>query len=100
METSNLGIEYVIGNRRLDVVLEHIKTSDLLIIELKSGMADYKVFGQISMYIGLLQKEFPDRKINGVVIAGSIDESLRNACETTNRIKIQVYRMNLELEDI
>ena len=52
------GIEYGIGNRRIDILLEHLETSDLLVVELKSGEADYRVFGQISMYMGLLQDKF------------------------------------------
>ena len=93
------GIEYSINNRRIDVLLEHKKTKDLLVIELKSGEADYRVFGQISMYIGLLQEKFSDKNINGIIIAGSIQESLKQAISITNKIKIQTYKMKLELEE-
>ena len=95
----NLGVEYSIGGKRIDVLLEHLETKKLLVVELKSGMADYKVFGQIAMYMGLLQKQFSDKEINGVIVAGSIDEGLRFACETTNRISLKIYRMSIELED-
>jgi len=93
------GIEYVIGGRRIDVLLEHIETSDLLVIELKSGLADFRVFGQISMYIGLLQNQFPDKRITGVIVAGAIQEGLMQACETTDRVSVKIYRMSLELEN-
>ena len=96
----NLGVEYSIGGKRIDVLLEHLETKNLLVIELKSGMADNKVFGQIAMYIGLLQKQFPDKKINGVIVAGSIDDGLRFACEISNRISLKIYRMSIELEDV
>lgn len=94
----NTGIEYSIGGRRIDVLLEDIETSDLVAVELKSGLADYKVFGQISMYLGLLQNQFPDKTITGVIVAGAIHESLMQACETTDRVSLKVYRMSLELE--
>lgn len=97
---NNQGIEYSIDNRRIDVLLEHIENNNLLVVELKSGEADYKVFGQISMYIGLLQEEFSDREISGIIISGSIHPSLQQACVTTDRIKLKVYRMNLELEEV
>jgi hypothetical protein len=96
---NNTGIEYAIGGRRIDVLLEHIETNDLLSVELKSGLADYRVFGQISMYIGLLQNQFPDKEITGVIVAGTIHESLMQACEITDRVSLKVYRMSLELED-
>jgi len=58
-----LGIEYQIGGRRIDVLLESKDGQKLLAVELKSGMADFKVFGQISMYIGLLTEQFPNKNI-------------------------------------
>ena len=94
-----LGVEYTIGERRIDVLLEHKSDRSLIVLELKSGIADYKVFGQISMYIGLLLERFPGRKVTGVIVAGSIDQSLKQACTTTDRIKLRIYRMSLELDD-
>jgi hypothetical protein len=95
----SLGIEYSIGGRRIDVLLEHEESGRLLAVELKSGVADYNVFGQISMYLGLLQEQCPDKEIAGVIVAGSIDSSLKQACAITDRITLKVYRMSLELED-
>ncbi len=95
----NEGIEYAIERRRIDVLLEHTDSGDLLVVELKSGMADYKTFGQISMYLGLIKNEFPDKSVSGVIVAGTIDESLRQACEITDKIKLKIYRMTVELED-
>ena len=95
----SVGIEYSIGGRRIDVLLEHEATSALLVVELKSGTADFRAFGQVSMYIGLLQAQFPDRPIFGIIVAGSIDDSLRQAASTSNRVSLKVYRMSLELDD-
>ena len=93
------GIEYSIGGKRIDVLLEHESTGELLAVELKSGLADFKVFGQLSMYIGLLKRDFPDKEIKGVIVAGAIDESLKMACSITDLVTLKVYRMILELED-
>jgi len=94
------GVEYSIGGRRIDVLLEHSESGDLLAVELKSGVADYKVFGQISMYIGLLEKQFEDINISGVIVAGTIEESLSNACSITDKVSLKMYRMNIELESV
>lgn len=94
-----IGVEYSIGGRRIDVLLEHEENESLMVVELKSGEADFKVFGQISMYIGLLKMQFPERNISGVIVAGSIDESLVQACEITDKISLKTYRMSIELED-
>ncbi len=51
------------------------------------------------MYIGLLQRQFPEKTISGVIVAGNIDESLVQACETSEKIFLKTYRMSIELED-
>jgi hypothetical protein len=94
-----IGVEYSIGGKRIDVLLEHEQNKDLLVVELKSGEADFKVFGQISMYIGLLGRQYPERKIRGVIVAGSIDDGLVQACEITDKVSLKTYRMSIELED-
>jgi len=94
-----IGVEYSIGGKRIDVLLEHEQSKSLLVVELKSGEADFKVFGQISMYIGLLKRQFPERNISGVIIAGSIDDSLVQASEISDKVSLKTYRMSIELED-
>lgn len=96
---SNLGVEYLISGKKIDVLLEHEKNNELLIVELKSGRADFRVFGQISMYLGLVKREFPERRIKGVIVAGEIDDSLRYATETNSDVALKIYRMSLELEN-
>jgi len=92
------GIEYSIGGKRIDLLLENIEKTSLLAIELKAGIADFRVFGQISMYLGLLSKIFPDKSIKGVIVAGEIDESLKNACLITDKVSLFKYKMKLLLE--
>lgn len=92
------GIEYTISGKRIDLLLENNLDNSLLAIELKSGIADFKVFGQISMYLGLLSKTFPDKIIKGIIIAGKIDDSLKNACLLTDKINLMTYKMELILE--
>ncbi|WOV91076.1 MAG: endonuclease NucS [Candidatus Zeuxoniibacter abyssi] len=96
-----LGKEYSINGKRIDVLLEHHNSKELLVVELKAGRADCAVFGQVAMYMGMLQRrqEFSDREIRGVIIAGSADEGLLYACKTNDNISLKLYRMTLELED-
>lgn len=94
------GVEYTIETKRIDLLLESKIDHSLLAIELKSGLADSKVFGQISSYLGLLMKAFPDKKISGMIIAGEIDDSLLNACYTTTMIKLKTYKMSISLLDV
>jgi len=96
--TENDGIEYLIGGKRIDILLEK-KDGSLLAIELKAGLANYKVFGQISMYLGLLMDKFPEKKeIKGCIIAGEIDETLKRATKITDLVELMTYTMKLELK--
>jgi predicted nuclease of restriction endonuclease-like (RecB) superfamily len=94
------GIEYTIGGKRIDLLLENTIENEILIIELKAGVADYNVLAQISNYYGLLSKKFPNKKIKGIIIAGEIDDSLMNACSITDKIEVRKYTMKLTLEKI
>jgi hypothetical protein len=93
------GIEYAIEGKRIDLLLENPSDNCLLAIELKSGEADFRVFGQISMYLGLLSKRFPDRISKGIIIAGEIHDTLLNACLITDKIELKIYQMQLTLEN-
>ncbi len=98
---NNEGVEYRISGKRIDILLEK-HNGDLLVIELKSGIADRDVHGQISMYIGLLMEKFPERVIKGFIIAGKMDDNLKYAVKTTDHIGLKTYKMKfikLELND-
>ena len=91
------GIEYIIEGKRIDLLLENKKENKLLVIELKANVADYKVYGQISMYLSLLEKKFPKKIIEGVIIAGEIDDTLKIASQRDSSLKLKSYKMSLEL---
>lgn len=96
------GVEYSIEGKRIDLLLENKKENKLLAIELKAGSTDYKTFGQLSMYLGLLQKQFPEipkENINGIIIAGEIEKTLKDACLITDKIKLMEYTMKISLEE-
>lgn len=95
---NNEGVEYLIEGKRIDILLEK-KDGSLLAIELKSGVANYKVFGQLSMYLGLLMDKFPEKEIRGCIVAGEIDNTLQSATKTTELIDLKTYKMKLELQN-
>jgi hypothetical protein len=95
---NNEGVEYLIEGKRIDILLEK-NDGSLFAIELKSGTANYKVFGQLSMYLGLLMDKFPEKEISGCIVAGEIDNTLKSATKTTELIKLKTYKMKLELQN-
>jgi hypothetical protein len=95
---NNEGVEYLIEGKKIDILLEK-NDGNLLAIELKSGTGNYKVFGQLSMYLGLLMERFPEREIRGCIIAGEIDNTLKSATKTSALITLKTYKMKLELQN-
>jgi hypothetical protein len=91
------GIEYQIEGKRIDLLLENKSENKLLAVELKANTADFKVFGQISMYLSLLEIQFPNKIIEGIIIAGEIDNTLKIASRRDKSIKLKSYKMSLEL---
>lgn len=94
----NEGVEYLIEGKRIDILLTNEKGA-LLAVELKSGVANFKVFGQLSMYLGLLMERFPEKEIKGCIVASEIDQTLKSATKITNLITLKTYKMKLELQD-
>jgi len=94
------GIQYTIGGKRIDLLLEHKNNNQLLAIELKAGVAKCDVFGQISMYLGLLMEKFNNKVIIGLIIASEIDNSLIKATLTNKNVKLMEYKMELSLKEI
>ena len=92
------GVEFLIANKRIDILLE--KENELLIIELKAGIADYKVFGQISMYLSLIRSRFPEKTVKGCIIAHEIDQTLKYAIETNINISAKTYNMSLTINEV
>lgn len=93
----NNGIEYPINGRKIDLLLEK-KDGSLLIIELKTGTANYKAFGQISMYIGLLKDKYPGKNIYGKIISSTIDKKITSTLNSSDVIDAVTYKMKLHLD--
>jgi len=93
---NNEGVEYLIEGKKIDILLEK-NDGSLFAIELKSGSVNYKVFGQLSMYLGLLMDKFPEKEIRGCIVAGEIDNTLKSATKTTEMVVLKMYKMKLEL---
>jgi len=93
------GIEYTIENKRIDILLLNDSKNELLVIELKAGVAKKDALSQILEYIGKLMKKFPEKIINGRIIASDIDDSLKDACLSTPNIKTLKYKIEISINE-
>lgn len=55
-----------------------------MLVELKKGIAEREVIGQIYDYFGALKREFPHRSVELMVVATSIPRERRIALESLN----------------
>jgi hypothetical protein len=82
-------------------VLENENNNELLIVELKPGNAGSNSLPPILEYCGLIYEKYPSKTINGKIIAGEIDESLKKACSSpVIDIGVMKYQLNIGLGEI
>ncbi len=99
-DTSEEGVKYRIEGKEIDILLESIDGTSLLIIELKAGKANEKVFGQIAMYYGLVKKKYPTKNIRGLIIAQEIADELLYAGGLSEKISFMTYSLQVKLLQI
>ena len=89
---------YVPYQNNCDLNCFNKKNNSLIILELKTGKADYNTFGQILFY--LLNAEVVEyvnnqrvKNVQGIILASEIDESLR---KLVNKYKSEIPEMNFK----
>jgi len=80
------------------------KNGDLVVIELKKGLAADKVFGQICRYMGCKKSEQPSKgakKVRGYIVGREIDVKLNYAAKVveTGLIGLQVFELETGKKD-
>jgi hypothetical protein len=96
------GYEYPCGVGRIDLLAKHKTEPRWLIIELKRGEASDATVGQVLRYMGWIQHNLaePDEKVQGLIIAHDIDDSLRYALSAVPYVDVQCYEVQFHLNPI
>ena len=84
---------------RVDVLAKDSK-GDLVVIEVKRGVAGRSAVGQIQSYMGSLMREYPDKNIRGLLVAIGLDEAARSALLVTHGISYFEFRTRFEFSEI
>lgn len=83
-------------------ILAKDKDSNLVVIELKAGIAKEGVCGQTSKYIAVVKKTHPDakeKKVRGIIVANEFDTDLKLAISNMPDILLKKYNINFRFED-
>ena len=85
---------------RLDILAVD-KNDDLVVIELKAGLANDNAIGQVSSYMGWVRKNLADgRKVRGVIIANDFTESLKFGVLEVPSLSLKKYEVSFTFTDI
>jgi len=91
------------GNRWLIDILAKDRNGNLVVIELKAGMAKEAVCAQILKYVSVIKKTHPDakeNKVRGIIIANNFDIGLKLAVSNMPNILLKKYNIDFSFEDI
>lgn len=85
---------------RIDI-LALDKNDRYVVIELKAGEADEKVFGQILRYMGWVRKELANgAPVRGIIVANSFHEKARYAAEAVQSIALKKYEVQFRFVEV
>lgn len=96
-----IGEQYKMGNgKKIDILCKNKKTGGYTVIELKRGVTNTDVLGQIKMYIGWLKRNFAEGKpVDGIIIAHEFNEDLKYALTGESDIKLFTFKVGFELNN-
>ena len=85
---------------RIDILATD-RNNNYVVIELKAGLANYSVIGQILAYIRTIRQNIANGKdVRGFIIADDFDKKLMSAISEIPHVSLKRYRVNFTFEDV
>jgi len=99
-ETNRDGVEYPIEGGRIDILAQE-QTGRLVVIELKLSRGRNSTIGQLSYYMGWVNKYMPkSEKSRGIIIANEVSADLILACAEMANICLYEYTLAVTLNKV
>jgi hypothetical protein len=93
------GYEYPCDVGRIDLLAQHRKTGNLLVIELKRNQTGDATVGQVLRYMGWVRRKLaPDgATVEGLIIAHTVEPGLLYAVEAAKDVQVMLYEVSFHL---
>ena len=99
-EEGIVGVEYMVGNRRIDILAVD-RDDRFVVIELKVSRGYDRVLGQIARYMAWVGQNLGnDTSVRGIIIARAISDDLRLAASLIPGVELLEYTMNFQLKRV
>lgn len=95
------GVEFPVGNRRIDI-LAIDGEKDFVVIELKVSKGYDRAIGQLLRYMAWIRKNLAesDQKVKGMIIARNISNDLCLAASQIHNVELYEYQLSISLNRI
>lgn len=85
---------------RIDIVAVD-STGNLVVIELKAGLADDRVCGQILRYLVWVKENLAGNgKVRGIIVASDFSDGLRYAAKAMHEVTLKEYEVRFTFKDV
>jgi hypothetical protein len=93
------GIEFQTDVGRIDILAVD-QDDNFVVFELKLNKGVDNAMGQLLRYMGWIKSEFaPDKDVQGVIVAGEIDEKLKYAASMVKNVTLFKYQITFSLQE-
>jgi len=84
---------------RLDLLAVHTETNDFYVLELKRGLGDDEVVGQVSRYMGWIKQNLAadGQNVYGIICTAGASDRLKYAAAANPNISVFNYSVNFSL---
>ncbi len=91
------GVEKSISAGRVDITAEDSEGC-LVVIELKTGMADLRSVGQVLAYISSVSED-TSRRVRGILVASDFDDRVVKAARTVHNLSLVAYSFQFSFSE-
>lgn len=83
----------------IDILVKDKTSKSYVVIELKKNQTSDDTIGQLARYMGWISENKKDKKVKGIIIAGSFDKKLDYALKVMDNVEVFLYEVDFKLKE-